>query len=72
MGSSFPPDIVPELMSEWGEHGLMRHGGYLEPDGVARAVEAVVTAPRGTHFTIIEVEPEAPVTDPAGDRAISP
>jgi NAD(P)-dependent dehydrogenase (short-subunit alcohol dehydrogenase family) len=61
MGTGFPPDSIPALMEEWGRYGLMRHHGYLEADGVARAVEFVVDAPRGTHFTIVEVEPEAPV-----------
>ncbi len=63
MGSDFPEEDLPGLMSEWTRHGLMRHGGYLQPDGVARAVEFVVGAPRGTHFTIVEVEPEAPTKD---------
>lgn len=61
MGTDFPAETLPELIEEWGRHGLMRHQGYLDSDAVARAVEFVVTAPRGTHFTIIEVEPEAPV-----------
>ncbi len=61
MGSGFPAEVLPGLMEQWSAHGLMRHEGYLSADGVARAVEAVVEAPRGTHFTIIEVEPEAPV-----------
>lgn len=61
MGTGFPPDTLPALMEEWGRYGLMRHQGYLDSDGVARAVEFVVSAPRGTHFTIVEVEPEAPV-----------
>lgn len=68
MGSGFPTDSLPGIMEEWAAHGLMRHGGYLDADGVAGAVLAVVAAPRGTHFTIIEVEPEAPVIgDPAAD-----
>ena len=66
MGSGFPPDTLGDLMDEWGRHGLMRHQGYLEADGVARAVEFVVGAPRGTHFTIVEVEPEAPVVADSG------
>ena len=68
MGSGFPPDDLAALMSEWTAHGLMRHEGYLEADGVARAVQAVIETPRGTHFTIIEVEPEAPVKRPAADQ----
>jgi NADP-dependent 3-hydroxy acid dehydrogenase YdfG len=65
MGSGFPADSLPVIMQEWAAHGLLRHGGYLDADGVAGAVLAVVGAPRGTHFTIIEVEPEAPVADDA-------
>ncbi len=67
MGSEFPPEILGDLMEEWSSFGLMRHHGYLDPEGVAMAVNAVVSAPRGTHFTIIEVEPEAPVKTSAPD-----
>ena len=38
----------------------MRHAGYLRPIDVARAVVAVISTPRGTHLTLVEVEPEAP------------
>ena len=61
LGSGFPPESIPVIMKEWKQHGVMRHDGYLDADGVAGAVIAVLSAPRGTHFTIIEVEPEAPV-----------
>lgn len=66
MGSGFPADSIPVIMQEWKRHGVMRHDGYLPAEGVAGAVLAVVAAPRGTHFTIIEVEPEAPVHDDPG------
>jgi NADP-dependent 3-hydroxy acid dehydrogenase YdfG len=72
MGSGFPAEAMPVIMREWAAHGLMRHDGYLEADGVAGAVLAVVGAPRGTHFTIIEVEPEAPVLDdPATEQEVA-
>jgi len=34
----------------------------MRPDGVAQAVCAVVNLPRGVHTTVIELQPEAPLT----------
>jgi NAD(P)-dependent dehydrogenase (short-subunit alcohol dehydrogenase family) len=63
MGSAWTSDVVDPLLTEWSRHGLLRHDGYLSPDGVAGAIIAVVSAPRGTHLTLVEVEPEAPVQE---------
>ncbi|HEY3141003.1 MAG TPA: SDR family oxidoreductase [Acidimicrobiales bacterium] len=63
MGATWTPEVVTPVLREWKRHGLMRHDGYLAPEGVAGAVVAVVSAPRGTHFTLVEVEPEAPVRE---------
>jgi len=52
-------------MDEWTRWGLMRHPHVLQPDAIANAVFAVVSAPRGTHLNMIEVEPEAPVQPPS-------
>ncbi len=74
MGSGFPAEGMPEVIRDWSRHGLLRHSGYLDPDGVAAAVAAVVATPRGTHLTLVEVEPEAPLdvaADPPG-RASPP
>jgi NADP-dependent 3-hydroxy acid dehydrogenase YdfG len=60
-GATWDPAIIDELMAEWHRWGLMRHNGALRPQDVARAVVAVVSTPRGTHLTLVEVEPEAPV-----------
>lgn len=60
-GSTWSGEVVVPLLREWKRHGLMRHDGYLSPEGVAGAVLAVVSAPPGTHLTLIEVQPEAPV-----------
>jgi NADP-dependent 3-hydroxy acid dehydrogenase YdfG len=61
MGSTWDADAIGAILDEWTRWGLMRHDGYLPADGVAGAVLAVINAPRGTHFTLVEVEPEAPV-----------
>ena len=63
MGMTWAPEVVNPLLKTWKKWGLVRHGGYLDADGVASAVMAIVTAPRGTHLTMIEVEPEAPIRD---------
>jgi NAD(P)-dependent dehydrogenase (short-subunit alcohol dehydrogenase family) len=59
-GSTWDPTVVGEVMADWQRLGIMRHPGYLRPTDVARAVLAVVGTPRGTHLTLVEVEPEAP------------
>lgn len=62
MGSEWDMDMIVPILDEWKRWGLVRHDGYLDADGVAAAVVAVVGAPRGTHLTLVEVEPEAPVS----------
>lgn len=64
MGMDWEMERIMPILDEWRRWGLVRHDGYLSADGVAAAVVAVVSAPRGTHLTLVEVEPEAPVTDP--------
>lgn len=68
MGAGWDADTVNAVLRDWKRHGLLRHDGYLPPEGVAGAVLAVVSAPKGTHLTLIEVEPEAPVRDEAAWR----
>lgn len=60
MGTGWDADATVQIIERWTTYGLMRHDGYLRPSGVASAVVAVVTAPKGTHFALIEVQPEAP------------
>jgi NADP-dependent 3-hydroxy acid dehydrogenase YdfG len=59
-GTGWTDDVVVEVVDEWSRWGLIRHDGALRPADVARAVVAMVSQPRGTHLTLIEVEPEAP------------
>lgn len=62
-GSTWDPAIIEEVLASWNDWGIMRHPGYLRSRDIAAAVLAVVSAPRGTHITLIEVEPEAPVDE---------
>lgn len=59
-GSTWSAEVIDEVMADWDRWGIMRHPGYLRPRDVAAAVLAVVSTPRGTHLTLVEVEPEAP------------
>jgi NADP-dependent 3-hydroxy acid dehydrogenase YdfG len=63
MGMDWDTEVVVPLLEEWKRWGLVRHGGYLGPDAIAAAVLTAATAPRGTHLTLIEVQPEAPLRD---------
>jgi NAD(P)-dependent dehydrogenase (short-subunit alcohol dehydrogenase family) len=60
MGRDWDPDVTGEMLAEWTRWGLARHPGMLRPDGVASAIAHAVAAPRGTHFSVVEVQPEAP------------
>jgi hypothetical protein len=55
------------VLAEWARWGLVRHGELLRPEGVALAIAHAVTAPRGTHLSMVEVQPEAPL-DARGAR----
>ena len=62
MGMSWDPDTLTSLLEEWSRWGLTRHWHLLDPSDVAGAVLAMISAPRGAHLTLIEVEPEGPVS----------
>jgi NADP-dependent 3-hydroxy acid dehydrogenase YdfG len=60
-GTTWSEDAVNAVVADWTNWGHMRHDGALLPRNVADAIVAMVTAPKGTHLTLIEVQPEAPV-----------
>jgi NADP-dependent 3-hydroxy acid dehydrogenase YdfG len=62
MGLSWEPETLTSLLNEWSRWGLTRHWHLLSPSDVAGAVLAMISAPRGAHLTLIEVEPEGPVS----------
>jgi NADP-dependent 3-hydroxy acid dehydrogenase YdfG len=61
MGSDWDPDATTEILEQWVRWGLARHSHFLDTEAVANAVATVIEAPVGTHLTMIEVQPEAPV-----------
>lgn len=61
-GTTWDEDTINEVVSSWSHWGLLRHDGALRPAEMAQAVLAVVSAPRGTRYAVLEVQPEAPVT----------
>ncbi|HUO48423.1 MAG TPA: SDR family oxidoreductase [Acidimicrobiales bacterium] len=68
MGGDWDPDVTTEVLEEWIRWGHARHYHLLHPDAVAGAVRTIVEAPPGTHLTLIEVQPEAPIARPAKDE----
>jgi len=59
-GMTWEPETVGVAIDAWRHWGLLRHDGYLRPADVAAAVVTMVSVPRGTQFTVLEVQPEAP------------
>lgn len=66
-GTTWDEATINEVVASWDHWGLTRHSGSLRPTELAQAVLAVVGAPKGTRYAVLEVQPEAPVTAaPAG------
>jgi NADP-dependent 3-hydroxy acid dehydrogenase YdfG len=63
MGSDWDPEEGAFVLDQWVRFGHARHGHFLKPRAVADAVAMVVQASRGTHLSLVEVNPEAPVED---------
>lgn len=62
MGWDWDPAITGPLYANWEQRGIQRHDNFMLPPDVAAAVTAVVGAPPGVVFRVLEVEPIAPVT----------
>ena len=67
-GTDWSEETILHVMPHWSAWGHLRHDGALRPRNVADAIVAMVSAPKGTHLTLIEVEPEAPVRDDRSHR----
>jgi NAD(P)-dependent dehydrogenase (short-subunit alcohol dehydrogenase family) len=63
MGMDWDPDVTAEVIEQWVSWGFGRHSNLMRPQGVAQAIVAAVTLPRGTHATTIELQPEAPIRE---------
>jgi NAD(P)-dependent dehydrogenase (short-subunit alcohol dehydrogenase family) len=63
MGSDWDPDEAGFVLTQWVRFGMARHPHFMKPAAVADAITTVVSAPRGVHLSLIEVNPEAPLED---------
>jgi NADP-dependent 3-hydroxy acid dehydrogenase YdfG len=61
MGWNAPQDDIGALLADWAKWGFARHPYFLRASNIAAAVVAVVSAPRGAHLVLVEVQPEAPL-----------
>ncbi|MET9215107.1 MULTISPECIES: SDR family oxidoreductase [unclassified Nocardia] len=61
MGSDTTAEIIGPVLQDWATWGFARHSEMLRASNLAAAVLAVVSAPRGAHIRLTEVQPEARV-----------
>jgi NAD(P)-dependent dehydrogenase (short-subunit alcohol dehydrogenase family) len=66
MGMDWDPAATADVIEQWASWGFARHSNFMRPSGVAQAIVAVVSLPRGTHATVIELQPEAPIQTERG------
>ncbi len=62
MGLDWDPGVTTAVLEEWTAWGFARHFNFMPPEGVAEAILAAVSLPRGVHATVFEVQPEAPLS----------
>ncbi len=60
-GMDWDPASIKRVLRSWKHWGVQRHHRYLPAEAIAAAVVHTVTAPAGTHFDLIQVNPEGPV-----------
>jgi NADP-dependent 3-hydroxy acid dehydrogenase YdfG len=63
MGGDWDVDEAAFVLNQWVRFGQARHPHFLKPGAIADAIVTVVSAPRGVHVNLIEVNPEAPLED---------
>lgn len=62
MGWDWDPEVLGPLYAEWERSGVQPHPNFMSPEDVAVAIAAVVGAPPGVLFRVLEVGPMAPIT----------
>jgi NADP-dependent 3-hydroxy acid dehydrogenase YdfG len=63
MGTDWDDAAVAEVLTGWVKFGLARHPHFLRPTALADAIATIISAPRGVHLSLVEVNPEAPVEE---------
>lgn len=67
MGMSFEEAETGSLLQSWMHWGFARHPYFLRSSDIADAVSTVVSAQRGVHIALMEVQPEAPLAQGESD-----
>ncbi|MEO6629892.1 MAG: SDR family oxidoreductase [Aquihabitans sp.] len=67
-GTTWSEETILRVMPHWERWGHLRHNGALLPHNIADAIVAMVSSPKGTHLSLVEVQPEAPVV---AERTVS-
>ena len=62
MGTDWEDEEAAFVLNQWVRFGLARHPHFMKPTAIAEAITAVVSAPRGVHWNLVEVSPEAPLS----------
>ncbi|MDO9495643.1 MAG: SDR family oxidoreductase [Nocardioides sp.] len=60
MGTDWEDEEAAFVLNQWVRFGLARHPHFMKPTAIADAITTVVSAPRGVHWNLVEVSPEAP------------
>jgi NAD(P)-dependent dehydrogenase (short-subunit alcohol dehydrogenase family) len=63
MGSNWDPAKLGPLFEEWARFGGTRHDSFLRPEQIGRVIADVISMPRGSFISYVEVQPEAPGPD---------
>lgn len=63
MGSDWDPEEGAFVLTQWVKFGMARHPHFMKASAVGDAITTVVSAPRGVHLSLIEVNPEAPLEE---------
>jgi NAD(P)-dependent dehydrogenase (short-subunit alcohol dehydrogenase family) len=72
MGMDWDPDVTVDVLNQWTSWGFTRHSNFMRPKGVAQAIMAAISLPRGTQATTIEVQPEAPIEEQTEESSEAP
>lgn len=68
MGVDWDAEAAADVITKWVGFGLARHSAMLSARALAAAIATVVTAPPGTHLSLIDVNPEAPLSPAPEER----
>lgn len=63
IGNEWPAEEGGKVLESWIRFGLARHSHFMQPIALAQAIHTVVSAPRGVHLSLIDVNPEAPLEE---------